>query len=236
MAENGYILELTGVTKEYASCDGIATVPVLMEVNLAIKPGQTLAIVGPSGSGKSTLLNIMGALDQPSSGRVRMGGRELSGLEPRELARIRNQEVGFVFQLHHLLSQLTVMENVLVPTLAGYAPPRGDAVQERAAMLLERVGLGHRSGHLPSQLSVGERQRAALVRALINRPCLLLADEPTGALDRMASAEMTRLLKELNKQEGVALVLATHSQELAKSMGSVYQLDDGILKPWEISG
>ncbi len=236
MPEDGLLLELIGVAKTYGSPEDETRVPVLEQISLEVKPGDSLAVVGPSGSGKSTLLNIMGALDQPSSGTVRMAGRDLSKLTQDELARIRNQEVGFVFQLHHLLNQLTALENVLVPTLAQRVPSRGKDFEERAVMLLYRVGLKKRMLYRPGQLSGGERQRVALVRALINRPGLLLADEPTGSLDRPAAMEMARLLKELNRQEGVALVVVTHSLEVARTMDRVLELRDGRLAPLEETG
>jgi ABC-type lipoprotein export system ATPase subunit len=213
------LLELTHVAKSYS------TVEVLRDVNLQLAAGEPVAIIGPSGSGKSTLLNIMGALDVPTSGSARLDGRDLNGLTENELAGIRNRQIGFIFQLHHLLPQCTVLENVLIPTLAA---PTADR-QDRAEHLLERVGLKHRLDHRPGQLSGGECQRVAVVRALINQPKLLLADEPTGSLDHAAAANLGQLLLELNKEEGVALVLVTHSLELAKQLPKAVELRDGIL-------
>jgi ABC-type lipoprotein export system ATPase subunit len=178
------LLRLDRVTKTYAGGGGAESVSVLREVNLEVAPGQSVAIIGPSGSGKSTLLNIIGTLDRPSTGAVWLDGRDLSQLDDEALARVRNREIGFIFQLHHLLPQCTVLENVLVPTLAGGDEALRDGAGERARQLLQRVGLGQRLSHRPGQLSGGERQRVAVVRALINRPKLVLADEPTGALDR----------------------------------------------------
>jgi ABC-type lipoprotein export system ATPase subunit len=236
MPDNGALLELMKVSKAYGSPGSKTVLPVLDGIDLVIERGESLAIVGPSGSGKSTLLNIMGGLDEPTSGEVRMAGRNLCTLKSDELARIRNQEMGFVFQLHHLLDQLTVLENVLVPTLV-YRDGKGRADREaRAHALLERVGLKERTCHRPGQLSGGERQRVALVRALINRPGLLLADEPTGSLDRSATLEMARLLKELNSQEGVALVVVTHALEVARCMDRVQRLQDGRLTGWKEDG
>jgi len=213
------LLELSHVAKRYG------TVEVLKEVNLQLAAGEPVAIIGPSGSGKSTLLNIMGALDVPTRGTMSLDGRDLSHLTENELAGIRNRQIGFIFQLHHLLPQCTMLENVLIPTLASPGTDR----QERAERLLDRVGLKHRLTHRPGQLSGGECQRVAVVRALINQPKLLLADEPTGSLDHAAATNLGQLLSELNKEEGVALVLVTHSLELARQMPRVLELRDGEL-------
>jgi lipoprotein-releasing system ATP-binding protein len=220
------LLELHNVSKSYPSPIGNGTVTVLKEINLQLAAGEAIAIVGPSGSGKSTLLNILGALDQPTQGQVRLDGRDLHDLNENELAAVRNRQIGFVFQLHHLLPQCSVLENVLIPTLAG----KSDAADRaRAERLLERVGLQHRLAHRPGQLSGGECQRVAVARALINQPKLLLADEPTGSLDHATATNLGQLLLDLNKQEGVALVLVTHSRELAASLPRVLELKDGIL-------
>ncbi len=224
------VLELTNVSKTYASPDGGPPVAVLKDVDFRLGAGEAVAIVGPSGSGKSTLLNLMGALDQPSAGQVRLDGRELGGLSELELAAVRNRSIGFVFQLHHLLPQCTVLENVLVPTLTDPAELNTAETRARAERLLDWVGLGARLSHRPGQLSGGERQRVAVVRALINRPKLLLADEPTGSLDHAAAVKLVELLIELNKKEGVALVLVTHSLELAGRMPKVLELRDGSLR------
>ena len=219
------MLQLENVVKEYSSPSGEATA-VLHGVSMQVNTGDAVAIVGPSGSGKSTLLNIIGGLDSPTSGRVVLNGRDLSGLPEKELARLRSRDIGFVFQLHHLLPQLTVLENVLLPTLALNEHKSAD---ERAQALLDRVGLAERMNYMPAQLSGGERQRAAVVRALINKPGLLLADEPTGSLDQNSSATLADLLLELNEEEKVALIVVTHSLDLAKKMHTVYQLIDGRL-------
>lgn len=224
------LLELTGVSKTYASPDGGPPVSVLKNVDLHLMPGEALAIIGPSGSGKSTLLNIMGALDHPNAGRVRLDGRDLGSLNELELATVRNRNIGFVFQLHHLLPQCTVLENVLVPTLTDPAALQTDATLARAEELLKWVDLTPRISHRPGQLSGGERQRVAVVRALINRPKLLLADEPTGSLDHSAAVKLVDLLVELNKKEGVALVLVTHSLELAHRLPKVLELREGSLR------
>lgn len=227
------LLQLDGVTKVYAGPDGGSPVAVLREVQLELVAGETLAIVGPSGCGKSTLLNLLGALDRPSTGRVRLDGRDLATLDDAALAGVRNRRIGFVFQSHFLLPQCSVLENVLVPTLAlGSADVslRSQAPQ-RARQLLERVGLGARLGHRPGELSGGERQRVAVVRALINQPGLLLADEPTGALDRTSAAALGDLLLELNREQGVALIVVTHALDLARRLGRVLELRDGRLSP-----
>ncbi|MCX7886528.1 MAG: ABC transporter ATP-binding protein [Verrucomicrobiae bacterium] len=216
------LVELVRVYKSYAA----PPVEVLRDVNFRLDAGEAVAIVGPSGSGKSTLLNILGTLDRPTRGTVRFDGRDLAALNEPELAAIRNRQIGFIFQLHHLLPQCTVLENVLIPTLAGEAD---SGARDRAVKLLERVGLQHRLEHRPGQLSGGECQRVAVARALINRPKLLLADEPTGALDHANAASLGRLLVELNREEGVALVVVTHSLELAKRLPKVMELRDGVL-------
>jgi ABC-type lipoprotein export system ATPase subunit len=199
---------------------------VLRGVDLRVRAGEALAIVGPSGCGKSTLLNIIGALDRPTSGQVVFEGRDVATAGDAQLAQLRGERIGFVFQAHHLLPQCTVLENVLVPTLVG--PQRPDAAS-RAHRLLERVGLAHRLTHRPGQLSGGERQRAAVVRALINQPALLLADEPTGSLDRAGSEALGQLLMDLNREEGVTLVVVTHSPQLSGRMRRTYELRDGRL-------
>jgi lipoprotein-releasing system ATP-binding protein len=227
MPDNGTILELGGVTKSYASPEGVET-PVLRGVDLTLARGESLAIAGPSGCGKSTLLNIIGTLDRPTAGRVVLDGRDVSALSEPQLAEVRSQVVGFVFQLHHLLPQCSILENVLVPTLV--AKENGDA-EARGRKLLERVGLGHRLSHRPGQLSGGECQRAAVVRALINKPKLLLADEPTGSLDRASAESLAQLLGELNREEGVALIYVTHAADLAARAGKVFELRDGKLAP-----
>ena len=219
------VLEIRNVSKEYPAVP--EPVKVLRRIDFQLMAGACVAIIGPSGCGKSTLLNLMGALDTPSSGHILFKGRDITSLSARELARLRNQEIGFVFQLHHLLPQCTVLENVLVPTLV--APNANDA-RERAAKLLERVGLGDRVDHRPGQLSGGERQRVAVVRALINRPSLLLADEPTGSLNEDGAGQLADLLLELNREEGMAVVIVTHAISLAERTGRIYELRDGMCR------
>lgn len=215
------LAELRGITRRFADVD------VLRDIDLEIRAGESIAVVGPSGSGKSTLLNILGGLLPPSTGSVLFDGRDLASLDADELAAFRNREIGYVFQSHHLLPQCSALENVLIPTLVR----KDDSDQDkRARHLLEAVGLQARMGHRPAQLSGGECQRVAVVRALINRPRLLLADEPTGSLDAKASDQLGELLCRLNETESVALVTVTHSQKLAARMGRQFELRDGALQ------
>lgn len=223
------LLRLENVSKSYRAAEGSPPVPVLRDVSLEIAAGESLAIIGPSGSGKSTLLNIIGTLDQADSGRVLLDGKDLNAQDEKALAAIRNREIGFIFQAHHLLPHCTVWENVLVPTLAEKNSPAKSGAEQRADRLLKRVGLGDRLTHRPGQLSGGERQRVAVVRALINQPKLLLADEPTGALDRASADELAKLLVELNREENVTLIVVTHAPDLARQMGRVMEFKDGSL-------
>ena len=220
------LVEVRGVSKSFRTGDH--KVRVLDEVHLSVAAQESVAIVGPSGSGKSTLLNLLGTLDQPDQGTIVIDGKNLSMMAGDELARFRNRNIGFVFQSHHLLPHLTVLENVLVPVLA-QAPEASEEVLLRATQLLQRVGLADREKHLPGRLSGGERQRVAVVRALINQPRLILADEPTGALDRVSAAEVGRLLIELNREHGITLIVATHSEELAARMDRVLSMENGAL-------
>ncbi|MGV3774826.1 MAG: ABC transporter ATP-binding protein [Verrucomicrobiales bacterium] len=220
-------LKLAEVTKSYRSNEG-AGLAILKGISLEMFAGESLAIVGPSGSGKSTLLNIIGTLDQPDSGSVQIGATEVTRLDETALAAVRNREIGFIFQGHHLLPQCSVLENVLVPTLAADAATKKGAI-ERAKIMLERVGLGHRHDHRPGQLSGGEKQRAAVVRALINQPRLLLADEPTGALDRSSAANLINLLQELNQEHQLTLIVVTHAIDIARKMERTCELQEGKL-------
>lgn len=224
------MLELVHVAKTYESPGSSERLDVLKDISLDLKWGESIAVVGPSGSGKSTLLNIIGALDKPTAGKVLLEGRDLAELDETELAHIRNHRIGFVFQLHHLLSQCTVLENVLVPTLASDTKESAKECEERALQLLESVGLKDHLKHRPGELSGGQRQRVAVVRALINTPALLLADEPTGSLDREATDNIIELLVELNLKHRLALIVVTHSMRLAERMGRVFQLSDGVLR------
>jgi lipoprotein-releasing system ATP-binding protein len=219
-------LRVTDLTKSYPSPGG--DIRVLDGVTLELGPGDSLAIMGPSGSGKSTLLHILGTLDAPTSGRVELGGQDPFSLPPRGLAAFRNRAVGFVFQDHYLLPQLTVLENVLVPTLvAGGAADGADAW---ARELTDRVGLSPRAAHRPAELSGGERQRAAIARALVNRPALLLCDEPTGNLDADSAGAVRDLFLSLHREIRNILIVATHSPGLAASFGEVRDLRRGRLE------
>ncbi len=200
---------------------------VLHDVSLSLAAGETAAIVGPSGSGKSTLLQILGTLDAPTSGSVMIDGHDPFSLREQELAKFRNHHIGFVFQDHHLLPQLTVLENVLIPTLATGRPSREET--DRAASLLESVGLSSRLGHRPSELSGGERERVAIARALLMQPSLILADEPTGNLDRRTADGVTELLLRLQSEMGAILITVTHSDRLSESMQHRFELRDGSL-------
>ena len=226
--DNAVVLRLENVYKQYESED-CSPVKVLKGISLTVKRGNSIAIVGPSGCGKSTLLNILGSLDSPTSGNIQLDGQELANLSEPELATVRNQKIGFIFQSHHLLPQCSVLENVLVPTLAEKGKASFDAI-ERAKQLLESSGLEHRLTHRPSQLSGGECQRVAVVRALINQPSLILADEPTGALDYSNAESMTELLVKLNLEDKATLIVVTHSTELAAKMGATYKLQNGIFE------
>ncbi|HNX57010.1 MAG TPA: ABC transporter ATP-binding protein [Prolixibacteraceae bacterium] len=217
------LLKLENISKSYSK-DRM----ILNQLNLEINAGERVAIVGPSGSGKTTLLNLIGTLDRPDDGKMIFDGQNLSAMNDNQLAQFRNRKIGFVFQMHHLLPQLSLWENVLLPTLTDPAL-QGKETEERAKRLIERVGLSGVVSQKPSELSGGECQRTAVVRALINRPALLLADEPTGALDQKSSGNLTDLLIELNKEEGVALVVVTHSLDVAKKMDRIYRLDNGRL-------
>ena len=217
------LLKLEKITKSYSKDRTI-----LDQLDLEIKAGERIAIVGPSGSGKTTLLNLIGTLDRPDSGKMIFDGQDLSAMNDQQLAQFRNRKIGFVFQMHHLLPQLSLMENVLLPTLTDPGL-QGKETEGRAKRLIERVGLNGVVGQKPSELSGGECQRTAVARALINRPGLILADEPTGALDQKSAFNLTDLLVELNQEEGVTLIVVTHSMDVAKKMDRIYRLDNGKL-------
>jgi lipoprotein-releasing system ATP-binding protein len=206
--------------------------PVLRDVNLQLEPGDALAVLGPSGSGKSTLLHIVGTLDTPTSGSVRLGATDPFALSEKELAHFRNRHIGFVFQDHYLLPQCSVLENVLIPTLAGGADDRS-ALAKRARQLLDKVGLGQRLEHRPAELSGGERQRVAVARALIFHPPLLLADEPTGNLDRHTAQTVGQLLLGMQREENTMLIVVTHSPELARTLPRQQEMVDGTLASWQ---
>ncbi len=217
-------LDVTDVHKHYATAR--ESVEVLRGITFTLAAGDSLAITGPSGSGKSTLLQIVGTLDEPSSGTVEINGRQPFDLPEPELARFRNRAVGFVFQEHYLLPQYSVLENVLIPALA-YPAAGGEEPREHALELIERVGLTHRLEHRPAELSGGERQRVAVARALVNRPSLVLCDEPTGSLDQATAGAVGDLLAELHGDDSI-LIVVTHSLELAERFGRRFELQEGL--------
>lgn len=221
------ILQLSKVSKWYGSA---AERKILDGLDLSVSAGERFAIVGPSGCGKSTLLNILGTLDEPSQGDVVVGGISTKGLSEEAIAKVRSEKIGFIFQMHHLLPQCTALENVLVPTLALQEKPDAEEVALRAKELMERVGLGDKLNSQPGQLSGGERQRVAVVRSLINRPALLLADEPTGALDEDNAERLIELLVELNDSEDLALIVVTHDRDIARAVGEVRTLKSGKIE------
>ncbi len=220
-------LILEGVTKIYPT--RTQPLPVLRGIDLRMESGNRVAVIGPSGSGKSTLLNIVGGMDQPSSGRVLLNGEDPAQLNPAALARFRGRNIGFVFQDHHLLPQCNVLENVLIPVLAEGRVREDDL--RHATELLERVGLAARSRHLPGELSGGERQRTAIARALIRHPVLVLADEPTGNLDATSAEQVRDLLFRTTDAFGTMLILVTHNERLAASAERVFRLEEGRLSP-----
>lgn len=217
------IIDTQSLSKTYADLD----VPVLRDINFHVRAGEQIAIVGTSGSGKSTLLHLLGGLDQPSQGKVTLMGRNVAEMSEAERGRLRNQSLGFVYQFHHLLPEFTALENVAMPLLIR----RVETAQAyaEASELLKQVGLQHRMQHMPGEMSGGERQRAALARAMVTKPQCILADEPTGNLDRATSNAVFDLLLQLNQQHGVALVVVTHDLSLAAKLRKQYALIDGQL-------
>ena len=220
-------LVVRDLSKEYPTRSG--PLSVLRGVGFTLEPGESLAVMGPSGSGKSTLLHILGTLDRPTAGGVSLDGLDPFALTEPHLAAFRNRMIGFVFQDHHLLPQCSVLENVLIPTLVSATPPR--ETEAYARQLLERVGLAGRLDHRPAELSGGERQRVAVARALVLKPALLLADEPTGNLDRKSAQAVGELLLELHRQENTVLVVVTHSADLARLLPRRSEMNDGTLSP-----
>jgi lipoprotein-releasing system ATP-binding protein len=227
---NSIILQCKKLTKRY---QGELDVDVLKGVDLAISAGERVAIMGVSGSGKSTLMHLLGGLDKPTSGEVILDGVNINQISTTKLAQLRNKSLGFIYQSHHLLGEFTVLENAAMPLLIA-----GLAVKEaktRAIALLERVGLGHRIEHKPSELSGGERQRAAIARALINKPSVILADEPTGNLDTKTADSVYQLMLELNQELNISFLVVTHDHELAGRMGKVLHMEDGLIVGYGIT-
>jgi len=223
------MLELIDITKGYGSPDMPGYVPVLKSLSMKLGTGESMAVLGPSGCGKSTLLNLIGALDKPSAGQIRFMGQELTTLDDTNLAFIRNREIGFVFQMHHLLPHCTVLENILIPTLAWPDTGKRAFHRKRAVELIEKMGITECMDRRPGELSGGQRQRAAVARALINSPKLLLADEPTGSLDHETAVSVMNLLYNLNRTENISLVVVTHAIDLARKFDRVHTLRDGRL-------
>jgi len=215
----------TNVRKQYQM--GAQTLEVLSDISFDIQSGESVAIMGPSGCGKSTLLNILGALEKPDGGHIKLGGTDPFTLDARELAQFRNRNIGFIFQEHHLLPQCTVLENVLIPTLVAGDP---QAEESRARELLDRVGLSERIEHRPAELSGGERQRVAIARALINAPDVLLADEPTGNLDEQTADGIANLLGEMQRDAETILIVVTHSAEIAARFSRQWRLAEGRMQ------
>jgi ABC-type lipoprotein export system ATPase subunit len=224
------LLELKNIKKKFKTPSGKGEISVLKDISLTVARGEAIAVLGPSGSGKTTLLNIIGSLDKPFSGIVSFAGKNLADLDDAALSKIRNRDIGFVFQLHHLLPQCTVLENVLIPTIPFRSRTDSSDPDHMAKKLLKRVGLQAHLDYFPAQLSGGELQRVAVVRSLINKPKLVLADEPTGSLDRESSESLGQLLVQLNKEEGTSVIVVTHSIELAQLMDKVYNLKNGRLE------
>jgi lipoprotein-releasing system ATP-binding protein len=222
---NKAVISCRNLYKSYYQ--GNLEVPVLRGVNLQLAKGKMLAIVGASGSGKSTLLHLLGGLDAPSSGDIYILGQNIAGVDERQRCQLRNNSLGFIYQFHHLLPEFSALENVAMPLLIKRL--RNNEAYDRAAEILNQVGLGHRLTHTPSELSGGERQRAAVARALVTQPACILADEPTGNLDRQTAEGVFNLMLELNRKVDASLIIVTHDTQLASRAEHVKQLVDGVL-------
>jgi lipoprotein-releasing system ATP-binding protein len=229
MTEHTPLLAATGLVKAYRK--HAIEVPVLQGLDLEVDDGEFLSVVGHSGSGKSTLLHLLGTLDKPDSGHILLGGERIDNLVAERRDRLRNGTFGFIFQFYHLLPELTTLENVLMPQMIGHSVlgwlMRRRVLRQQATELLDRVGLGHRLNHKPRELSGGEMQRAAIARALVNRPRVLLADEPTGNLDAEKGLEIIRLLRDLNRQERLTIIMVTHNPEIVAATDRVVRLVKG---------
>ncbi len=220
------LISARGLSKVYGQ--GETAVEIFRDLDLAVAAGERLAIIGSSGAGKSTLLHLLGGLDEPSGGEVIIDGHQFSACNQRQRGEIRNRSLGFVYQFHHLLAEFTALENVAMPLLIGGMTVT--TAQAKALLMLQQVGLGQRLGHRPGELSGGERQRAAIARALVAQPACLLADEPTGNLDRRNADEVFRLMLALNAEQGSSLIIVTHERALAERMDRILVLDDGQLR------
>lgn len=219
------VLGCTNLGKSFN--EGDAELQILRDISFSVDVGERIAIMGTSGSGKSTLLHLLGGLDEPSSGDVTIAGLQIGRMNPVQLGRLRNRELGFVYQFHHLLPEFTALENVAMPLLVGRVSP--DDAEKQAASILDRVGLSARLSHKPGELSGGERQRAAVARALVTQPSCVLADEPTGNLDRKNAEQVYELMLELNQDIGTSFLVATHDVSIAERMDRVMLLEDGCL-------
>lgn len=229
MATNNYILEARDLAKSFERETKKEPLQVLQGVSMRLHQGEVISVVGSSGCGKSTLLHLLGGLDHPDSGQVLWDNQDINSYDPETLADIRNKQVGFVFQFHHLLPEFTALENIMIPMMI--KTPDQETSEKRAMELLERFGIADRAEHRPTQLSGGEQQRVSMARALANNPKVILADEPTGNLDERNTENILGLLFELRKQEDVSIVIVTHEEPIAKRTDRIYELSQGVLHP-----